>query len=269
MAGAKVGLIQYHAPVTAFAAMWLGEVIIGAIGMAIAYQHNGHSLQQWRFSLSQAKSLLADSWPWIFSTLMTGIYLRVDQVMLAEMTSEAELGIYSVAVRLTEVWNFFPLAILASFFPNVVQARAIDESIFYTKLQKLYNLIAITSYGIAGLVTFSANFWVTTLFGEAYQQAGPILIVLIWSFLFTSLGFARSSFLAAVNWNRVHFFSVLLGCLMNIGLNYYLIPQQGGLGAAIASCISYWFATHGFCLIYPPLFKTGQMLTKAIFFPKL
>jgi len=51
-------------------------------------------------------------------------------------------------------------------------------------------------------------------------------------------------------------------------LNLYLIPRYGGLGAAIASCIAYWFVAHGSCFLYKPLYRTGWMLTRAIFYPK-
>jgi O-antigen/teichoic acid export membrane protein len=63
--------------------------------------------------------------------------------------------------------------------------------------------------------------------------------------------------------------TVFLGCLLNIGLNLLLIPEHGGMGAVVASLISYWFAAHGSCFLFRPLFRTGIMLTKAILYPKI
>jgi len=87
--------------------------------------------------------------------------------------------------------------------------------------------------------------------------------------LFTYLEIARSSFFTAMNWNKIYFVTLLLGALLNIALNLVLIPGYGGLGAVIASCISYWFAAHGACFLFKPLRKTGYMLTKAIIYPKV
>ena len=110
---------------------------------------------------------------------------------------------------------------------------------------------------------------VRLIFGKEYQRAGPMLAVLIASGLFTSLGVARSTFLTTMNWTRTHLFTVALGGLANIGLNLYLIPRWGGMGAAVASLAAYWLAAHGACFLYPPLRPTGWMLTRAIFYPKV
>jgi O-antigen/teichoic acid export membrane protein len=72
-----------------------------------------------------------------------------------------------------------------------------------------------------------------------------------------------------MNWTRIYFVTVFLGCILNIGLNYLLIPEYGGMGAVAASLISYWFAAHGACFLFRPLFRTGVMLTKAILYPKV
>jgi O-antigen/teichoic acid export membrane protein len=166
------------------------------------------------------------------------------------------------------VWYFFPIIITSSVFPSIVEAREMGESIFYERIQKLYNFIAFLSYCVAVPVTFLAGWVIHHLYGNSYREAGPMLAVLIWSLLFTSLGVARSTFLTTMNWTKVHFVTVASGCIINVILNYILIPVYGGMGAVIASCIAYWFAAHGSCFLHEPLHKTGLMLTKAILCPK-
>jgi len=46
-----------------------------------------------------------------------------------------------------------------------------------------------------------------------------------------------------------------------------LIPPYEGVGAAIATMISYGVSSHVSCIFYPPLFGNGWMLTKALFIP--
>ena len=133
------------------------------------------------------------------------IYMRIDQVMLGNMVGNTEVGIYSAAVRLAEAWYFIPMAIVGSVFPRIVEAKAISEEVFYHRLQKLYNLMALMAYIVALPVTFMSGWLVTTIFGAAYARAGPMLVVLIWAGMFVSLGLARSSFLTIMNWTRVHF----------------------------------------------------------------
>lgn len=265
----KVVLILVKAPLVAFAWAGSAEIALGALGMALAYRVSGGRLTAWRGSVRLARHLLRDSWPLILSSVVIMIYMRIDQVMIGDMVGDAEVGVYSAAVRLAEVWYFIPMAVVSSVFPSVVEARAISDELFYGRLQKLYNLMALMGYLVAVPVTFLAGWMVKLLFGEAYAAAGPMLAVLIWAGLFTNLGVARSSFLTAMNWTRVHFLTVSLGCVVNVLLNLVLIPRYGGMGAVIASCVAYWFAAHGSCFLYRPLRRTGMMLTRALLYPRI
>lgn len=265
----KIALILGRAPVVAFAWIAVLEILVGAAGLVIVYGSRGHRLLQWRSSVRMAKALLKDSWPLLFSCVVIMIYLRIDQVMLGEMAGSEAVGVYSVAVRLAEVWFFIPTAVYWSVLPSLVEAKARGDAHFYERLQKLYNLMALSAYVIAIPMMFLAKWLVLTLFGAPYGEAGLLLAVLIWANLFTFLEIARSAFFNVMNWNRIYFVTLALGAILNVVLNLQLIPRYGELGAVIASVIAYWFAAHGACFLYRPLHKTGFMLTRAIFFPKI
>ena len=265
----KVALIILKAPLIAFAWANFAEVALGSIGLILAYQKSGHSIRALKSSAAHAKLLLRDSWPLILSGLVGMIYLRIDQVMLGQMAGAREVGVYSAAVRIAEAWYFVPMAVSASVFPSVVEAKSLGDDRFYKRLQKFYNLMALMGYAVALPVTFLAGWIMKTLFGAAYSEAGPMLAVLIWAGLFVNLGVARSSFLMTMNWTRVHFMTMVWGALVNVVLNLLLIPHYGGMGAVIASLIAYWVAAHGSCFVYGPMFKTGSMLTKALYYPKV
>jgi len=265
----KVVLILASAPLVAFALVASAEVVAGAVGLIVAYTSKDNRLLQWRCSLNKAMLLLKDSWPLMLSGMVVMIYLRIDQIMLGQMAGNEEVGIYSVAVRLADVWYFIPSAIYWSVFPSIVEAKADSEELFYSRLQKLYNLMALSAYAVAVPVTLLAHWLVPTLFGEAYARGGQMLAVLVWANVFMSLEAARSAFLTAMNLTRLYLVTVSLGCLLNIVLNYLLIPAYGGMGAVVASVVAYWFAAHGSCFLFKPLVKTGGMLTRALLYPKI
>ncbi|MBE0596216.1 MAG: flippase [Desulfuromonadales bacterium] len=265
----KIALIVAGAPLIAFAWVASLEMVIGSASLVGIYHRLGHRLRRWKISLARGGSLLRDSWPLLFTNIVIIVYMRIDQVMLGEMTGIEEVGIYSVAVRLAEVWMFIPMAIFWSVYPAIVEARATSEALLYGRLQQLYNLMAFSAYALAIPVTLSANWLVGALFGEAYARAGLMLAVLIWANVFTNLEVARSAFLSSMNWTRLHLVTVSLGALLNVGLNLLLIPTYGGNGAVVASLLSYWFAAHGTCFLFKPLFRTGTMMTKAMLYPKI
>lgn len=264
---ARIALIVGGAALVAFAWVTLAEALLAAFGLVVAYRLAGERRGEWRVSLAAIKELLRDGWPLMMaSALITGS-LRIDQVMLGELAGPGEVGIYAVAVRLAEVWFFIPTALYWSIFPGIVAARGEGEAAFYRKLQGYYRLVALCSYSIIVPVTLLAKWLVPLLFGPAYAGGGAILAVMIWSNLFIGLEMARGSFLNAMNWTRLYLVTAGLGCLANIVLNWLLIPRYGGMGAALATVVSYWFAAHGTCLLFRPLWQTGRMLTRAILWP--
>lgn len=264
----KICLILAGAQLVAFAWAGLAEIAVGSLGLFTAYRMTGHRVTAWQINVARMKQLLKDCWPLILSGIAGTIYLRIDQVMIGELAGNEEVGIYSAAVRLAEAWYFVPMIIYFSVLPSIVEAKTANEDLFYTRLQKFYNMMALLGYVVALPVTFFAGWIVKLLFGVAYDDAGPMLSVLIWAGIFVNLGVARSSFLISMNLTKFHFLTVLFGALVNIGLNYLLIPLYGGMGAVVASCVSYWVAVHGSCFLYKPLRKTGWMITRAMFYPK-
>lgn len=265
----KILLILSNSSLIAFAWAGLAEVIMGSFGLVFAYEKRGQSLKHWRIRSAQAVSLLKDSWPLMMSGIAVMIYMRIDQIMLDLLVGDQEVGIYSAAVRLAEVWYFIPMIVASSVFPSIVEAKKMSEELFFDRLQKLYNGMALISYLIVLPITILAGWIIVLLFGQPYSKAGLMLAILIWSLVFVSLGVARSTFLTTMNWTKVHLITVSAGCVVNVGLNYLLIPRWGGTGAAFASCVAYWLAAHGTCFFYRPLLKTGHMMTKAMLYPKV
>ncbi|MBU5635997.1 flippase [Geomonas sp. Red69] len=264
----RVVLVVTKAPVVAFAAANSLEFGLAAVGLCCVYRSNGQLISKLRTSWELARRLLGDCWPLVLSSVVFMVYLRIDQIMLGQMATSHELGIYASAVKIAEIWFFIPTAIVSSVFPNIVRAREVDEKEFYNRLQKLYNLLAFLGYAIAIPTTFIASVVVHLFYGEAYASAAPMLVLLIWSDVFANLAVARNTFLMAMNWTRVLLVMTFLGALANIALNFWWVPKYGGVGAAAASLISYWFAAHGGCFLYKPLRRTGGMLTRALIYPR-
>ena len=264
----KVLLIIGNAPLSAFAWTGLAEVILGSLGFAVAYRLTGFHLTALHATRSMAKELIRDSWPLIFADIVTAVFMRADKIILGETAGDQELGIYCVAVMLAETLWLIPRALSSSIYPGLIEAKNHSEEMFHHRLQQFYNLMAFYTYSVALPATFLGSWLVPLLFGPAYASAGIMLAGLVWSGMFINMGFARSCYLTTMNWTRLHSITDLIGCIANVGLNLFLIPRYGGMGAVVASLISYWLAVHGSCYLFKPLHKTCQMMTKAMLYPK-
>ena len=234
----KIALILTKAPLLAFAWVTLAEFAMSAIGLLIVYQVKVSSLLLWRWSFSTAKTLLKESVPLIFSGFAIMIFMKIDQVMLGQMTGNNEVGIYSAAVRISEIWYFIPAAIVSSVAPSIYAAKEKSESLYYQRIGQLLRLLTCISLAIALPMTFLSDKIIMVMFGSGYAEAGPILAIHIWTSLFVFMGLATSPWFIAEGLNHVSLGKNLFGAILNIILNLLLIPKYAGFGAAIATIIS-------------------------------
>lgn len=264
----RISLILLEAPLVAFAWAMLFEVILVSLFLTIFYNLNNEKIIQWKIRISQAKSLLKDSWPLILSGMAVVFYMKIDQIMLGNMTSEAELGLYSSAVQLSELWYFIPVAIASSFYPAVISSRDNQTKIEYKqRMQLFFDLMAAIAYVIMFITYVFAPWVVSVLYGADYIESGTILRVHIWAFIFVSLGVARSNWLLAENMVKFSMYATLLGAVVNIGLNFWLIPKFAGLGAAWTTVISYSISAFFSSIISPKVRHLFTQQSLALFVP--
>lgn len=240
----KVTLILGQASLMAFVWAAFAEGVLVAAGLLGMYVWRGGYLSNWRPHYYRAKTLLKDSWPLILSGMAIIVYMRIDQIMLGQMLGDEAVGIYSAAVRISEVWYFIPTAIVASVFPSIIEAKKQSESLYYQRLQKLYDLMVLLALAVAVPMTFLSDWIIELLFGEAYGRAGGVLAIHIWSSLFVFLSVASGRWFVTENLAMLAFKRNLYGAALNVILNLVLIPKWGVQGAAMATLISYSVAAY-------------------------
>lgn len=260
----KVVLLISAAPLIAFAWAGLGEVALTSLFLLFAYKMNHNNFREWSYDSSVARELLKESWPLMFAGVAVSIYMRIDQVMLGAMLGQREVGLYSVALRLSEIWYVIPAIIVASVTPAISNAHTYSYDLYKLRLQQLFNNLVKIAYLVAIPMTLLANWLINLLYGESYSNAGAILAVHIWSAVFVFLGFASTPWTLNEKTMKISLYVTVLGASINILMNIYLIPRYGGVGAAVATalsqCLCVWVSNY-FFKVNRPLF---WMQTNAI-----
>jgi PST family polysaccharide transporter len=224
----------------------------------------GPSISSLQITVVRAKRLLKDSWPFILSAISVMIYMRTDQIMLGQMVGDDAVGIYSAATRMSEVWYFIPLIISNSVFPAILGSKIRDKKEYYERLQKLYDILVFISLCVALPMTFLAGPIVVFFYGQAYSTSGPILAIHIWTSIFVALGVASGKSFLAENRQILIFYRAALGAIINVALNFILIPKYGAIGAAIATVFANIAATYIFDLFYKETREMFRMKTQAL-----
>jgi len=238
----KVYLILNNAPLIAFAWVGLIELMIGSAGLALAFRINGQRLLAWTVSSERIRQTLKECWPLALSGVAVMLYMKIDQVMLAQMLDYKAVGVYSAAIRISEVCYFIPISIVASVTPTLIEAKKISPEIYRYRLANLFRLMSAIALGIAIPMTFASGVVTRTLYGSQYEGAAPILAIHIWAALFVFLGVAQGPWNINEGLTKLALIRTVIGAASNILLNILLIPRYGPIGAAIATTVSYALA---------------------------
>ena len=266
----QVDLRQWYAATINVArqGVWFGIVIIlWLLGASLLYVVVGRLLATavessltWAYSrkfLSAGKKFLRErsgnillhSIPIAFTSLLSMIYLRIDQVMLHKMASDFVLGQYVAAVRVSELFEFLPAALIVSMAP--VLSVSVDEpQRFQDYTDKLFRYFMLAGSSICVFMSAGAGLIVRVLYGKQFLPAGPLLAVLIWSEIAVFFATVVYNVLIAKNQQWLLPVPTLVGAAINVALNLVLIPGYGAAGAAWATLVSYTVAWTAALLIF-------------------
>ncbi|MCE3202838.1 flippase [Paenibacillus sonchi] len=238
-AGLKLLLVYFRGDLILFSLIYTIDITIVSAALVIAYIKYRQEKSRWRFSISYAKEVLSQSWYLVLSGLMVSLYMRIDQVMLGTMMpNKDELGIFSAAVRIAEMWYFVPMAIIVSFRPVIMSKKKSNNDGYIRSIQLLYSIVAWMGIAFGVFILLFSRSIIGILYGPDYIESARILSVSIWAGTFAMLGSARGVWLVTEGLQRYSMAYIAAGCLINVTLNYLLIPSYGGYGAAIATLAS-------------------------------
>lgn len=188
-------------------------------------------------------TILQHAFPFMISIAATSIYMKIDQVMLKHMLGTTETGVYSVAVRLTEVWYFIPNIIVASLTPAIINARLGNISIYNSRIKYLLILLFFIACVLTIALALSAEKIVSFLYGVEFQDAISPLLIYVWSTIPVFLMPALTAYFTAEHKGYTLLVVSVFSTFLNIAMNIVLIPKIGITGAAIATVISYSIPT--------------------------
>lgn len=264
---ARLWLVARNATVAPLAATYLIEPALNAAVIYGFYRREGNRARLWRWEPARAGRFLRDGWSLLLSGLAIMVYMRLDQIMLARLRGDAEVGIFCAALRLSEVWYFIPMALASSLFPSLVRSRGREPAVYRQRLGQFYDLNAGLAYALILPLAPLAPWLFNLVYGHAFDGADTVFQIHLFACLFVFLGVARGQYLLNEGFTRFVFVSTSLGALANVGLNLVLIPTHGAAGAAVATVASQALSTLVSSFLWAPTRDSGRLQLRALALP--
>lgn len=190
------------------------------------------------FSLSFIKKSL----PYAILVVLMTLYTRIDGVMLERIHPNGayESGIFAQAFRLLDALYMFGMIFASLLFPMFSKQLKSNMAGVKPLLKSSGNLLISGSILIVLVTIFNADFFL----GIIYDKANESILSFQWlmlGFLAICVNFIFGTLLTANGNLRILNTSAAIGIVLNISLNYYLIPFYGASGSAFASFITQSF----------------------------
>ena len=208
--------------------------------------------------------VLKESYPFIFSALMVTVYGQTDKIMLKEMLGFSSVGLYSVSLILAGAISIVPSALIEGFRPEIMKLKQNNEVIYQYRLKQLFGLVFWISVCYCFFITIFSKDILLLFYGEQYVNAANSLAVVVWYTSFSFFGAVNNLYMVAEKktfWVQIVTF---VGAMLNVILNFILIPYFGVLGAALASLITQIIANYLLLYLIKPLRPCFYFLNQGI-----
>lgn len=194
-----------------------------------------------RFDGTYAKNLVKASLPLLLNNFSIVIYMKVDQVMIGKMLTPKDVGLYSVAVTISEMVYFLPMAMSNALYPKVTDAKKNGED--YKKILERIGQINVTICLLWALFcTFFMPFLIVFVYGENYEPACKVIQIHSWAGVFVGASTGTGSDIIFEEKQKLFFYDTICAAILNVILNYILIKIIGINGAAIATLVAQAFS---------------------------
>lgn len=167
------------------------------------------------------------------------IHTALDSVMLGFMLTDSAVGYYSAANKIKGLVVGLITAILATLLPRSSYYLGQNKSDEYQKIvSKALNFALFFSLPAAAGIMLLAKPLILLFSGEDFLAALPAMLIMSPVIVFIAVAsFADNMVLIPQRMEKVSLQSQIIGCIVNVVLNYILIPVWGVFGAAFSTFI--------------------------------
>ncbi|WP_029040929.1 lipopolysaccharide biosynthesis protein [Cucumibacter marinus] len=173
--------------------------------------------------------------PWVIIAAATDFLFDFDLILISNLMTHEELAVFGVCVRFFVLASFGIGAVYSVFLPDLFASNAGEDKAAFTHRVVQSNLIALAVSVLALIAAAILGPLALSLFGPAFEQGYPALLVLMGGLVIRS-AFGPATLVLSLRDRPYAALPVVLGGLITLVVaNFVLIPAFGLNGAALAA----------------------------------
>lgn len=193
---------------------------------------------KFQFDFVLLKQLLAYSWPIAVAGLAYVINENLDKFLIKRMIGDTEMGVYAACYKLAIFMNLYIMAFRLGaepfFFNNADKKNAKST---YSKIMNYF--VIIGSFVFVGIVVYIDVLKELFIHNNEYWGAIKIVPVVLLAYLFLGIYYNLSIWYKLTDKTRYGMYFSIVGAIITIVLNVWLLNSIGIMAAAWATLIAY------------------------------
>lgn len=171
-----------------------------------------------------------------------------DRFFINHYWNLSELGLYSIGINIASLIVFFSYAMGQAWSPQVMKIYFSSRKIFHQFVPRFFVYYLLFFFILAAAISIFGQeilrIFATPRFYDASNVIAPLAIAMV----FSSANQVTPIGLMIARKTKYFAFYTFLAAMLNIILNFVLIPKYGMVGAAWATAFSYLFLTIAYYL---------------------
>ena len=213
----------------------IGDLTVTIIIVLAAKLYRDFSIKS--FSADTMRQMLKFSIPYIPTTMLWLITSVSDRYIVKAFCGMDETGLYAAAYKIPTLLTLACAVFIEAWqFSAVKDADGAERERFFGTVYKCYLAFIFVA---ATVLVGGSMFFTKLLLAESYYSSWRFVPVLVAATVFSTLVSFMGSVYFVEKKSVLSMITALMGAVINVVLNFIMIPDHGAMGAAVATFISY------------------------------
>ena len=217
----------------------IGTLLAGCVVLFVS-MYNIIKAIKFSFNNDMFKNALNFSLPMLPTLLSAWILNLSDRVFISHFYTQADVGIYSLAYRITSLIIFASSALYMAYNPQFYQIANDELKTIPERKNTIYkyNKVITVAVGMIGLCLLAASdVGIKLFFKKQFLPAYNYMPVLIIAFVISQISGLYNLMLYQNKKTWLVTYSVFISAALNVGLNYFFLPVWGAYFASVSTLI--------------------------------
>ena len=184
------------------------------------------------------KFLIIEAVPLAISSIFLLIAFKIDTILLTWINGATAAGLYNASYGLMTALMFVPFAYVSAIFPLLSRLNVSSKELLKYSYEKSFKYLIILGLPIAVGTTLLASPIILLLYKSGFSQSIVALQILIWAIPIIFVNYILGTAINSINKQRETVKTTFIAMLLNIVLNYLLLPRYGLIAACYITVLT-------------------------------